>query len=112
MEEMTQEITPTAASESTIPLGKAEYFVELRTPHDWSSGPLVLTGNPEGPSRDFQSLAEAAAYAESQHNPTWAKGSVEASYGVRYVTHLDKKPKWVYEQEAREEAQRQAKLSQ
>ena len=99
---MTQEIQITPVGEEVIPLGKAEYFVELRTPHDWSSGPTVFTFNPdEKLGRYFASLEEAKAYAESKHNPTWAEGSVEASYGVKYVTVLDRKPKWVREAEER-----------
>lgn len=101
---MPQDLLPTQAGSETIALGKAEYFVELHTPHRWSSGPAVYSLNPTT-GKQFASLAEAAAYAEREHNPSGGEDTVHASYGVRYVTALDTRPPWRRAQATREAAE-------
>lgn len=47
---------------------RQEFIVTEHYPHRWSSGPSVLSFNPDNGFRPFESLEEAKGYAEKYHN--------------------------------------------
>lgn len=71
--------------------GTEEYFVSESWPHKWTSGPTILTLNPEKRLSRFESLDEAKELAEKRNNPDWGKEECcIGRYGVTYTFDIEK----------------------
>lgn len=64
---------------------RQEFIVTEHYPHRWTSGPSVLSRNPDNGFQPFASLEEAKAYAEKCHNlqPGYEDNRY-MTYGVLY----------------------------
>jgi len=71
--------------------GTEEYFVSESWPHKWTSGPTILTMNPEKRFAPFESLDEVKEIAEKRNNPKWGyEECCIANYGVTYTFELER----------------------
>jgi hypothetical protein len=88
---MTQELESPISN--PIPLSAAIFFVEVQTPHRWSSGPITYLGDPyDAAEYPFSSLAAAQRFAEKEYVPGHNENSTKVTYGVRYQQVLSGKP--------------------
>lgn len=60
-----------------------EYFYTTRTPHVWSSAPLMITLHPDT-WEPIKSLEEARELALRFRVPGYEEDSVETSYGAQH----------------------------
>lgn len=67
-------------SSAAVPEETIEYFYTTRTPHVWSSAPLMITLHPDT-WEPIKSLDEARELALRFRIPGYEEDSVETSYG-------------------------------
>jgi hypothetical protein len=63
-----------------------KYFYTKDTPFQWSSGPTMLTLNPDNDFRPIESLSEARYLAEKYKVDSMGKDCVRTTYGTYYET--------------------------